>query len=309
MKTKGIIKAALWMVPGTAVMLVLVVTAAHFGSQGGPAAALAARARRADLASRLQLGLSSASEAEKTAVMAVTDQDSKAYADLARAATGDVARERDELDAMLRTSGTPRERELLEQFSQSFVEFQRIDGELLALAVKNTNLKAYSLAFGPAAQAVQEMNDALSKLAAENAGAPDATRIVQLAFSAQTSALRIQTLLAPHIAEESDAQMDKLEASMAKEDGRVRSSLDGLGALSRLRTNADLATATLSYTRFTGLRTDILALSRENTNVRSLTISLNQKRKVATVCQDALTALKQAILDEPARGGPPVSPR
>jgi len=296
------------MVPGTAILVLLVMTGAHFRSQASSAAQFEARARRADRVSRLQLGLSSASEAEKTAVMAVTDQDSKASADLARAATAQVERERQELEAMLRSGGTPREMDLLDQFSRSFVEFQRIDGEILALAIKNTNLKAYGLAFGPAAQAVQEMDDALSKLAAKSAGSPDGTKILQLAFAAQTSGLRIQTLLAPHIAEESDAQMDKLEASMAKDDEKVRSALDGLGAIPRLRGDADLASAAQSYARFSDLRKDILALSRENTNVRSLTLSLNQKRKVATVCEDALTSLKQAILDEPVPVTP-VSPR
>jgi hypothetical protein len=308
MTTRRVIKGALWMVPGSALLVLLVMTGAHFKSQASSAAQFEARARRADRVSRLQLGLSSASEAEKTAVMAVTDQDSKASADLARASTAQVERERQELEAILRSGGTPQERELLDQFSRSFVEFQRIDGEILALAVKNTNLKAYGLAFGPAAQAIQEMGDALSKLAAESAGLPDGTKILQFAFAAQTSALRIQTLLAPHIAEESDAQMDKLEASMAKDDEKVRSAFDGLGAIPRLRTDADLAGATQSYARFSGLRKDILALSRENTNVRSLTLSLNQKRKVATVCEDALTSLKQAILDEPVPVTP-VSPR
>jgi hypothetical protein len=62
----------------------------------------------------------------------------------------------------------------------------------------------------------------------------------------------------------------------------------------------------------TSTRTQILALSRENTNVRSLSISLNEKRKAMLVCQDSLNALRQAILAEPtarAMYGPPAKPR
>ncbi len=78
------------------------------------------------------------------------------------------------------------------------------------------------------------------------------------------------------------------------------------------RGDADLATAASRYARFTKIKTQILALSRENTNVRSLAISLNQKRKVMLLCQEALSALKQAILEEPMKGvtyGPPARPR
>jgi hypothetical protein len=60
--------------------------------------------------------------------------------------------------------------------------------------------------------------------------------------------------------------------------------------------------ASASYARFSKVRTQILALSRENTNVRSVAISLGQKRKVMLLCQSALDALHQAILAEPLAG-------
>jgi hypothetical protein len=312
MKIKPGIKATLWMIPGAVIMFLLVLISSHFKNEQNPAEQLAFKARRVDLVSRMQLALSSSSEAEKGAVMAITYQESKIFADQARSATVEVERERRELEELLKTGGTQSEKELLAQFSQAFTEFQRIDNNLLNLAVKNTNLKAYSLAFGPAADALDEMSHALSRIIAANVDSPEAKKVMLLAFSAQSNALRIQTLLPPHIAEESDERMDKLEALMAEEDARVRKDIDSLKALPHLSGDTDLEEAASSYTRFSKIRIQILKLSRENTNVRSLVISLNQKRKVTLLCQDALNALKQAILEEPVRGvtyGPPARPR
>jgi hypothetical protein len=76
--------------------------------------------------------------------------------------------------------------------------------------------------------------------------------------------------------------------------------------------DTDLATATSAYARFSEVRAKIIPLSRENTNVRSLAISLDQKRKVMFLCQDALASLEQAISEEPIPGvnyGTPTNPR
>ncbi len=228
------IKSALWMFPGAVFMLLLVLLVGHFQKEQNPALQLAFKARRVDLVSRMQLGLSSAAEAEKSAVMAITDQESKVFADQARAATAEVEQKRRELKDLLKTDGTQAERGLLDQFSQAFTEFQRVDKDLLDLAVKNTNLKAYDLAFGPAADALDEMNRALSRIIAAHIDSPDAKKVMLLAFGAQIDVLHIQTLLPPHIAEESDRKMDKLEASMAREDAQVRKGFDGLKALPSL---------------------------------------------------------------------------
>jgi Four helix bundle sensory module for signal transduction len=301
-----------WMVVGAAGLLVFMLVMLHLHKDQDPAAQIAFKAQRADLAGEMQLDLASASEAEKSAVLAITDQASQTFADQARAATGQAEQDRRELGELLVAGGTQGERELLAQVTAAFAEFQRVDDELLALAVKNTNVKAYGLAFGPAATAVDEMNGALAHVVAANAASTDAKTVILLASGAQIGALRIQTLLPPHIAEESDSKMDELEASMATEDARVRKNLDGLATLPNLGKDPELATATARYAEFSKIRTQILALSRENTNVRSLSISLNQKRKVMLVCQAALSALQQAILAEPIAGttyGTPVRPR
>ena len=305
-------KDVFWMAFGAAMLLVVMLVVLHVQKGQSPADQLAFKAKRVDMVERMRLALASASEAEKSAVMAITDEDSQKYADQARAATAEVDRGGKELGDLLQSGGTANEKELLVQFSKIFAEFQRIDNDLLVLAVKNTNLKAYSLAFGPAADALQEMDTALSRVVSKSAAAPEARNIALLAFGAQTAALRIQALLAPHIAEESDQKMDELEARMTKDDQMVRKELDELTKLPMFNRDTDIETATSDYAKFSKVRTQILALSRENTNVRSLAISLNEKRKVMLLCQDALAALQQAILQERIDGvnyGPPSNPR
>src|SRR5882724_10575553 len=135
-----------WVGPRGAKLLLPLLAVLHVQRGQSPAEQLAFKARRVDLVERMRLALASASEAEKSAVLAVTDEDSQKFADQARAATTEVEQGGKELAELVQASGTSNEKDLLAQFSKVFVEFQRIDSDLLVLAVKNTNLKAYSLA-------------------------------------------------------------------------------------------------------------------------------------------------------------------
>jgi hypothetical protein len=314
-KTRLGVSDVLWMAAGAAGLLVFMLVMLHLRRGQDPAAQAAFRAQRADVVGRMQLDLALGSEAEKSAVLAVTDSDSQTFADQARADSTRVEQERRELEELLTTGGTQDERESLTRFTAAFADLQRIDGDLLALAVKNTNVKAYGLAFGPAATALDEMNAALARLVAHASADPDSSETrttISLAFGAQVGALRIQALLPRHIAEESDPKMDELEASMAADDAQVRKDLDGLAAVPRLHDDRDLAVASARYADYSQLRRQILPLSRENTNVRSLSISLNQKRSAMLVCQSALGALQQAVQQEPMSGTAsetPVRPR
>jgi hypothetical protein len=298
MTIKSGIKDFLLMAGGAVVLLVVILIILHFQTGQSRTDQLTFKVKRVDLVARMRLALASASEAEKSAVLAVTDQDSQTFANQARAGTTEVERERKELADLLAAYGTQKEKDFLVQFSKVFSDYQRVDNDLLDLAVKNTNIKAYGLAFGPAADALKEMNTALSRLVAKSAGSPEASAVALPAFGAQTAALRIQVLLAPHIAEESEKKMDELEVQMTREDQEVRKDLDALAAINKLLGDPDLEAATADYARFTEVRGRILVLSRENTNVRSLALSLDQKRKALFVCQDVLSALQQAILEE-----------
>ncbi len=85
-------KDVLWMAFGAAMLLVVMLVVLHVQRGQSPADQLALKAKRVDLVERMRLALASASEAEKSAVMAITDEDSQKYADQARAATAEVDR-------------------------------------------------------------------------------------------------------------------------------------------------------------------------------------------------------------------------
>ena len=297
----------LWMAVGASGLLLVMLLILQFRKEESPAAQLALRSKQIAVVDRIQLGLASASEAEKSAVMATTDEDSRTFAEQARAATGAVEQAAMELEELLMTSGNRREMELLREFSRSFADLRQIDNELLELAVRNTNLKASRLAFGPAAAMLEELDMALDRVRNASIAAGD-PKVIRLADDARIAALRIQALLPPHIAEESDQAMDEMELRIAREDRVVREALDALAAMPALRGNSDLTAALSGYARFAETRARILELSRENTNVRSLAISLSTKRRALLVCQDALAALKTTLEQEPIAAAP-VSPR
>jgi hypothetical protein len=312
MRTRRSAGSVAWILAGVLFLVLLLAIAWHFRRDEGSAGKLASKATRVDLVARLELDLVSAAEAEKSSVLAITDEESERFADQARAATAQLESERQELGSLLATDQFARERDLFAQFTKAFGDLRRVDQEVLTLAVKNTNIKAYSLLFGPVADAETEMDSALARIGVRYADSTDGKKVMVLSDGARIGVLRIQALLAPHIAEASDAKMDQLEAVINQEEAQVRSDLIGLAGLAKLAGDPDLATAMARFDQFRELKARILPLSRENTNVRSLALSLNEKRKAMIVCLDALASLKQAIFEEPIVGvdyGRPQRPR
>jgi hypothetical protein len=246
------------------------------------------------LSADLLVHFTKAADATNRAVMADTDEASVAFADEARRATQAVQANVDTLRPILQSLSYSNEAELLQQFVVRFAEYQKLDRRILELAVENTNLKAQRLSFGSAQEAADAFRDSL-EATVPPAAAKDAWRVKALVATAVASLREIQVLQAPHIADADDAVMTRIETRMATSEAAARSALASLASLLPAGSRPSLAAATASLDRFMAINAQIKALSRRNTNVRSLALSLNEKGKLTGACEESLRSLRDAL--------------
>ncbi|MES1209352.1 MAG: hypothetical protein ABUS79_25725 [Pseudomonadota bacterium] len=262
------------------------------GRRGEPNFVQLTEARR--LVAQMRVDLAKASDASDRAVLADTDEDSVQFARQARASTDAVMTALPLLAARTFGPDAARVANLREQLDR----YRQVDGEILALAVENTNLKAQRLSFGPVREAADAFVSALDAAAAA-APAAQQRQAQALATQAELGVRDIQVLQAPHIAEPTDAEMDRLEAQMAAHRSTVSAAMERLSASAAgpaSRPHLDVARAALD--RFNRLSAQLIALSRRNTNVRSLQLALRQKPAVTAACDETLAELADALAKE-----------
>lgn len=229
--------------------------------------------------------------------MADTDEASIAFAREAEKAVQTVESDVTALAPMLRSFGFANEIQLLEEFRKHFVEYRNLDRNILELAVENTNLKAQRLSFGPVRQAADGFRDSLATVAS-GVGPKDRCRVDALVAKATLAVREIQILQAPHIAEADDAAMTRMEKEMADLEASARGALKELGELAPPAAHPALDAALSALDRFKDISGQLVTLSRRNTNVRSLEMSLRAKPTLAATCDDNLRALQDALTNE-----------
>ena len=248
------------------------------------------------LAADLAVQFTKASDAANRAVMADTDDASVAFAKESREAADAVQKDVSTLRPKLESLGFSEETGLLNQFAGRFAEYRTLDRRILDLAVENTNLKAQRLAFGPAQEAADAFRDALNAAAAAGkADAKNAWHVEALTATAVRTVREIQVLQAPHIANADETVMTRMEKEMATSETAARKAIEALRPLLPPSAQGQLRTATAALDRFMDLNMQIIALSRRNTNVRSLALSLDEKRTITTSCEESLRALQAAL--------------
>ncbi len=285
----------MWRLAGIAssysLVIVLMTTT---GCTSSPETALERLIESRRLAADLLIQFTKAADASNRAVMADTDDASKTFAREAEQATQTVDQDAGTLAPILNGLGYSNETGLLEEFKSRFAEYRALDRNILELAVENTNLKAQRMSFGPAQEAADAFQDSLAALAPADP-TKDTWRMKALAATATAAVREIQVLQAPHIAEADEAAMTRLEKRMATEEAAARNALATLGTMTEPASRPKLAAATAALDRFKDLNAQIIALSRRNTNVRSLALALGQKRTLTAACEDRLHVLQDAL--------------
>lgn len=284
--------ASLWIHASARAWAVMFLVAVAAGCSNGSSLERLMEARR--LSSDLLVRFANATDATNRAVMAGTDEMAAEFAREAERATQTVERDADALKPLLTALGYTAESRLLEEFIGQFSAFQELDRAIRGLAVENTNLKAQRLSFGPAQKEADAFRDALESVAGTSP-AKDAWQVKALTATALSAVREIQVLQGPHIAEPEDAAMTQLEQRMASSEGLARGALQTLAAVLPPTSRQQLDGAAAALDRFHDLNAQVIVLSRRNSNVRSLALSLGKKRMLTARCDESLHAIQDAL--------------
>lgn len=251
-------------------------------------------AKKKDLLADMRVNLHSSSEAEKSAVMADTDEASQCFADRSREAESLVERDRLELAALMKQDHTDQEMDLFNEFTVCWEELRKVDQVILRFAVQNTNLKAATLSFTEGRKAMDRFEQSLKDLIYQSASSSQCSFIAPLASDAMAAGLRIHNLQAPHIVEPSDIKMDQLESEMKSAMEIIESCLQSLSHAVSDKDRALVDAAKAAYKDFLEVNKKVVSLSRENSNVKSFELSLGNKRKIVAHCDETLESLQAA---------------
>jgi len=271
----------------------LVTAAATLSCSSNPTLVLTDQVEARRLGSDIRVQFTMAADAANRAVMADTDETSKAAAEEAVKSREQVERDVNALDPLLKRLGYTSDLQSLDEFKKQFAEYKNLSDETLSLAVENTNLKAQRLSFTAAQAAVDDFRKALDTLP-PMARPADRPRVQALAAQAAADALTIQVIQARHIAESDDQAMTKMEDQMALADRDARRALADLQPLVP-KGAAALTDANTALNHLKSVNDQIVQLSRRNTNVRSLALALGQLHALRAKCEAALQALSDSL--------------
>lgn len=250
---------------------------------------------KVDLLSTMRIHFLEAIEAEKNAVLAITDEASEAFAAQARGAADSVEHSRKQIESIIHQEKLPQETAMINEFNSCWSQYRKLDETILDLAIQNTNLKAQKISATQCAHEMERFEASLNRLIHRNTKDSQCNKAIMLSYEALTASLNIFALHKPHIEEADDQEMDKIEQRIKSYDESARKALSALRSTTGPSDNEDLKYAETAYERFMNLTGEVLKLSRMNTNIKSAELSLGKIRLISSQCQETLTTLKETV--------------
>jgi hypothetical protein len=257
--------------------------------------------RKQALVADMRINLLRSAEMEKSAVMALTDEDSRDFADQSKNATAAVDRDRQSFEKLLAQGSSKEERDLTSKFDASWKTIHQIDAELLESAVQNTNLKAIELSNTVGADLLQKFDDDLTKLTRQVVPVTRRSEMEKVAGQAKNEVLKIAVLQWRHIQAPGAAEKAPIETAMNDASRKADAAMKSLMVMSSKKNRTYIKDASSQYSEFIRLNQEIVRLSRLNTNRTTIEQSLGKTRLETAECDRALKALH--LLEEVSAPG------
>lgn len=254
---------------------------------------LAVLQQKQQLIASVRAGLLLAVDQEKNALLSPSQAEARQFLDSARDGMAAVKRDMGKLTQLVEETDSEKEMTALGTVAVDFKEMAEVDASLRGLAGRNTNLRAAQLSRTEGALAVSRLQQALTPIidAPDCRAGRDALRIV-------TAALSVLSLHAQHIDEKTAAGMDGLEAAMNRQHARAEAAFDELAGLADPGVVAALPPAKAAYADFWRVTQEVLTLSRENTNIEAVALSMGKKRLVTAKALADLDALQAVVAEK-----------
>lgn len=256
---------------------------------------------------QMQLDLLRAIRAQKNCILSKKEDESKAYADLARQSADNVGQSRSELGKLVDQSGTQEEKESLAEFDRHWKEFQVKENEALNLATQNSNYKASQLLHGRLSERAKTIEESLTplltQLDAEVAEKQDPARSAAIYLkSRQLSEILLQLkaiyrFLGRHIETIDEQEMSTIEAQLKVAEQTVDTTLAATKAQALPRETAALDRSVLVFSEYKEIIKQVLKLSRDNTTNLATMLSMGRLRELTDALEASRGRLK-SVLDQ-----------
>ncbi|NTU92787.1 MAG: hypothetical protein HGB29_03410 [Chlorobiaceae bacterium] len=270
---------------------VAVFFATTFFSGSWPYSSRGNSGRKQALVSEMRINLARASEREKSAVLSLTDEDARNFADQSREASDAVERDRRALGRLLEREGSENERTILKKFDTSWDTLRKTDATLLELAAQNTNRKAIELSETICSELLQKYHSDLSKLTEKIVPVTRKNAMERIAGAAETAALNIALLQLRHINAPGAAEKAAIVSLMKNESQKAVAALRSLESMTGRKSLPFIKGASTDFNQFMQVNEEIVRLSNINSNRTSAEQSVSSRRLVDTVCDRLLREL------------------